>query len=996
MGLRSGRSPVENAGALVESSVDIRVLGPLEVFLEGRLVEVRGRRERAVLALLAVEVGRPVAVQRLGELLWGDDPPRSADKTLQTFVSRLRHVLGDVPDRLVRRERSYLLDLPTDATDLGRFRLLVRGAKEDSAAGDTEAAVEALLAALALWRGEHLADLGSTAAAHAVGQLILSERSAAVEALVTARLAAGDLDAAVAEAEAELVGHPDHEPLWALLMRAHAAAGRPTASLGAYERCRRWLADELGLDPSPSLADLHARVLRGDPALLPVAGGSTKPAVPDAGGSAPTATRLSPARRVRPPPSLAPLIGREDELDQLRSMLTTGRLVTLTGTGGVGKTRLAVEGITTYDDAVWCDLARIGTNGAVEQAIAAAVGVAVSPGTAPLVATVSELSVNSVTLVLDNCEHVLAGVRAAVLVLLRLCPELTILGTSRQPLAIAGERVLSLSPLATEAGGPAQALFRAAVERAGGRMAEGEDADLLERLCARLDGLPLALELAAPVVRTLGLQGVLDGLTRRFQLLDVAWDATGRERDLRGTVAWSETLLPPASRELLRAISVFAGPFTSSMVAEVCAPPVADVDRALAGLVDRSLVEPMAGAPPRYRLLENVRDYGRDALGGSALDVLDQRHTGWIAARCDDVAERLWEDDEIRLVRSLTDVIDEVRAAVAWVLTAGDADTGLRIVTGLHGPMILGVRTDMATWVRDLLERFGDTPHPRLAAAWGARAHWLLVCEEDADAAAAATARADAAVGDGPVPPVIWHYRTEVALRAYDVDQAQRSLDEARAAGLPEGWNHFIEGSIVPTELALGRLDRVVERILRLAAAAERSRSLVLRQMSHIATAVIEYGDDPRRVLAAMREVQNAVANDETRFVAQLVTMVTAAYASRSGDCELAAATFDEVLGRWGAVGAWRYEWNTIRELTALLASEELDEDVVVLAAAARASDTAPGLIGEQLETINAAIAAARDRLPSAVFTAAEMRGAAMTDRAALAYAHSALERISA
>jgi hypothetical protein len=142
--------------------------------------------------------------------------------------------------------------------------------------------------------------------------------------------------------------------------------------------------------------------------------------------------------------------------------------------------------------------------------------------------------------------------------------------------------------------------------------------------------------------------------------------------------------------------------------------------------------------------------------------------------------------------------------------------------------------------------------------------------------------------------------------------------------------------------------------------------------------------------------VQNAVANDETRFVAQLVTTVTAAYASRSGDCELAAATFDEVLGRWGAVGAWRYEWNTIRELTALLASEELDEDVVVLAAAARASDTAPGLIGEQLNAINAAIATARDRLPSAVFTAAEMRGAAMTDRAALAYAHSALERISA
>jgi predicted ATPase/DNA-binding SARP family transcriptional activator len=978
----------------VESSVDIRVLGPLEVVLEGRLAEVRGRRERVVLALLAVEVGRPVAVQRLGELLWGDDPPRSADKSLQTFVSRLRHVLGDVPDRLVRRERSYVLDLPTEATDLGRFRLLVASATKASSAGDAEAEVDALLAALTLWRGEHLADLGSTAAASAVGQLIQRGRSAAVEALVTARLSLGDLDAALADVEAELVRHPDHEPLWALLMRAHAAAGRPAASLEAYERARRWLADELGLDPSPSLTDLHARVLRGDPALLQGAG-SRRPVIVRTRAPSPAATRLSPSRRVRPPPSLAPLIGRDEEVQRLRSASATDRLVTLTGTGGVGKTRLAVEGIATTDhDPVWCDLARIGTDGAVEQAIAAAVGVAVPPGTSTLVAAGSELSGSPVLLVLDNCEHVLAGVRGAVVDLLRSCPKLTILATSRQPLAIAGERVLPLAPLATEAGGPAQALLRAAVERAGGRLGAEDDIDLLECVCERLDGLPLALELAAPVVRTLGLQGVLDGLTRRFQLLDVAWDATGRERDLRGTVAWSETLLPPASRELLRAISIFAGPFTPSMVTEVCAPRVTDVTSALAGLVDRFLVEPIAGSPPRYRLLENVRDYGRDALGGSALHELSRRHAGWIAGRCDHVAGRLWEDDEISLVRSLTDLIDEVRAAVDWVLNAGDADTGLRIAAGLHGPMILSVRTDMASWVRELLERFGDAPDPRLAAAWGARAHWLLVCEEDADAAAAATARADAAAVDGPVPPVLWHYRTEVALRAYDVDLAQRLLDEARVAGLPEGWDHFIESSIVATELALGRHDRVVERIWRLAGAAQTTGSLVLRQLSRIATALLEHGNDPSRVLAVIREVQNAVANDETRFVAQLVTMVTATYARRSGDRGLAADTFDEVLGRWGAVGAWRYEWNTIREFTALLASEGLDEDVVVLAAAARASMTAPGLIGEQLETIDAAVDAARDRLPGDVFAAADERGAAMTDREALAHAHDALARL--
>jgi predicted ATPase/DNA-binding SARP family transcriptional activator len=979
-------------------SVDIRVLGPLEVVVEGRAVEVPGRRERAVLALLAVEAGRPVEVAQLSELLWGSDPPRTAGKTLQTFVSRLRHVLGDVPDRLVRRERSYLLDLPTEATDLGRFRILVGRAAEVSAAGEPGDAVEALEAALALWRGEHVVDLGSTVAARTLGHLVQRERSAAVEALVAARLATGDLEAAVADAERELARHPDHEPLWALLMRAYVAAGRPTAALAAYERCRRWLADELGLDPSPPLAVLHAQVLRGDPELLPPPTRSPSAAGLDAvlDAAAPSSTAPEPTtdRRVRPPPALTPLVGREDEVRQLRAALAADRLVTLVGTGGVGKTRLAVEGLGAENHAVWCDLTRVGADGAVEQAIAAGVGVVVPPGMSTLAAAAAALLGRPVTVVLDNCEHVLDGVRTTVVELLRSCPDLTILGTSRQPLAIAGERVLPVAPLTTGAGGPAEALFVAAVERAGGKLAAGEEADLLERLCERLDGLPLALELAAPLVRTLGVQGVLDGLTRRFQLFDVAWDATGRERDLRGTVAWSETLLPPASRHLLRATSVFAGPFTPTMVAEVCAPRVADVDRALAGLVDRSLVEPVAGSLRRYRLLENVRAYGRDALGGSALEELGHRHAGWIAARCDHVADRLWEDDEIGLVRSLTDVLDEVRAAVSWALAADDADVGLRIAAGLHGPMTLGVRTDMAGWVRDLLERFGDVPHQRLAAAWGARAHWLLVCEEDAVAAAAAAGRAEAAVGDGPVPPVLWHYRTEVASRAYDVDQTQRWLDQARAAGLPPGWDHFIEAGLVPVELALGHHDRVVERTLRLAPAAESTGSLVLRELFRIAAALIEHGDDPPRMLAVVRDVLEVLLTDETRFIAHHLTMTAASYAGLTGDRDVAAATFDDVLGRWGAVGAWRYEWNTIREVTALLASCGADEDVVVLDAAARSSTTAPGLIGEQLETMDAAVAAARDRLPDAVCVAAAGRGAAMTDRESLAYAQGALARL--
>jgi predicted ATPase/DNA-binding SARP family transcriptional activator len=976
--------------------IDIRVLGPLEVVVAGRLVEVPGRRERAVLTLLAIEVGRPVDVTRLTELLWGEDPPRTADKTLQNFVSRLRRVMSEAPDRLIRRERSYLLDLPADSIDLTRFRGSVRRAATASAAGDPKAAVTALEAAVALWRGELPAELGSTTTARAVEQLIGRERGAAVEALVAAQLATGELAAAVAAAETELAAHPDDEPLWALLMEAHAAAGRPTAALEAYERARRWLAEELGLDPSPALADLQAQLLRGDPSLRSSASRPPKADAVNDVRVASTTADLSPDRWVRPPPALTPLVGREEEIRSLRAAVASDRLITLTGTGGVGKTRLAVEVVATRDDTIWCDLTRVGADAAVEEAIAGSVGVAVPPGLPTSVAVAADLAGGSITLVLDNCEHVLDGVRPAVLHLLRSCPDLTVLTTSRQALAIAGERVFRLTPLTTEIGGPAAALLSAAVERAGGEVPTVEEAELLEDVCKRLDGLPLALELVAPVFRTLGLKGVLDGLSRRFQLLDVAWDATGRERDLRGAVAWSETLLPAPLRHLLRATSVFAGPFSSAMVAEVCAPQVADVNTALAALVDRSLVEPLGESPRRFRLLENVRAYGRDALGGSALQGLRHRHADWIARRCDHVFDRFWEDDEVGLVRSLTDVHDEVRAAVDWVLTSGEADAGLRIAAGLHGPMLLGVRTDMAMWVRHLVEQFGDAAHPRLAAAWAGLAHWLLVCKGDADAASDAAARAEAAIGDAPVPAVLWQYWVEVALRAYDVDEAQRLLDEARTAGLPRGWDHIIEAGIVPTEDALGHRDRAVERVRRLAPAAQSSDCLVLRQISRMGTVVIEHGDDAGLVLDVMRDVLATVLAAENRYMGQLAAMVTATYAGRSGDPGLAAATFEDVLGRWAAVGAWRYEWNTIREVTALLSSCGADEDVVLLDIAGRCSATAPGLVGEQLAILDAAVGTARERLARDVFDEAARHGRVMTDHDALVYAQSALARLHA
>jgi predicted ATPase len=613
---------------------------------------------------------------------------------------------------------------------------------------------------------------------------------------------------------------------------------------------------------------------------------------------------------------------------------------------------------------------------------------------ATLVAVGADLAGDPATLVLDNCEHVLAGTRTAIAELLRSCPDLTVLTTSRQPLAIAGERVLPVAPLATGVGGPAAALFLAAIERAGGERPTQDEAELLEGLCERLDGLPLALELAAPLVRTLGLQGVSDGLARRFQLFDVAWDATGRERDLRGTVAWSETLLPPPSRPLLRDLSVFAGPFTSTMVAEVFASQSADLDQALAGLADRSLLEPIAGAPGRYRLLENVRAYGREALGESAFERLRNRHASWIAARCDQAYDRFWDGDEVTVMRSLTDMTDEVRAAVGWVVESGDVDLALRIAAGLHGAMFLGVRTDMAAWMRLILEHFGDATHPRLGAVWGARAHWLLTCEGDAGAAAEAASRTETVGIGSPTPAVLWLYRVEAALQAYDVDEAQRLLESARDDGLPGGWDLVIETLLGAAEMGLGNADRAAERLVRLRPVIEERGGVLVRELVRVGTALLARPDDPAATLAVLRDVLATLLAAENRFAAQLVAMTTAAHAGRSGDLDLARITFEDVLGRWGAVGAWRYEWNTIREVITLLSTCGADEDVVVLDAAGRRSATAPVLIGEQLQRLDAAVVRARERLAPDVFAAALQRGARLTDRGALAHTRNVVARV--
>jgi predicted ATPase/DNA-binding SARP family transcriptional activator len=575
--------------------VQFGVLGPLVVgTAPGQPVPVGGPRPRALLVLLLLDAGRVVGVERLIDGQYGDDPPAGAAGAVQTQVSRLRRALG--AGVVEFGPGGYRLAVDPDDVDAHRFERLAATGHDRLAAGDPAAAAQALRAALALWRGPALAELPAPNPAAARLEEL---RLAATEDLVEAELAL-PAGTSVAELGRLVAAHPLRERLRAQLVRALHVAGRRAEALAEFEKARRLLRAELGADPSPELADAHLAVLRAD-----------RPAAP--------------ARR-RLPAQLTSFVGRENEAARLDS----GRLVTLLGPGGAGKTRLAVEWAgRSGADACFVDLAAVpaaaagaagpdsavGAAGtadagnrsaagpaAVARAVLGALGLRESGGD-PTEQLRAALADQELLLVLDNCEHVRLEAAALARALLADCPGLRLLATSREPLGLTGEVLVALGALPDA---EAVALFaqRAAAVRPGFVLDEGTTAAVVT-ICAALDGLPLAIELAAARLRQFSVAAVAERLgADRFRLLSRG-DPTAaeRHRSIAAVVAWSWELLGPDERRVARRFAVFAGGAPLSSAAAVCGPDSEDV---LVELVDRSLVETDG---ERYRMLETVREF---------------------------------------------------------------------------------------------------------------------------------------------------------------------------------------------------------------------------------------------------------------------------------------------------------------------------------------------------------------------------------------------------
>ncbi|GAA0584400.1 BTAD domain-containing putative transcriptional regulator [Paractinoplanes ferrugineus] len=631
--------------------MQIGILGPFEVRIgDGVLADVPGARLRALLVALALQAGHPVGKATLIDWIWGQNPPADATNSLHRLVSRLRKAL---PDGAIEGQTDgYRLAVGPDAVDAVRFERLARDPRR---AGE----------ALTLWRGPALQD---------VGPLDSEAFDAAVTRLENLRLSALEdrfaaETGAVAELTALVAAHPVRERLVAALIRALAAAGNDSEALLVYQRTREVLADTLGVDPSPELSAVHVALLRGELSRR----------------ATPRATNLR--------AELTSYLGKESDVAAVRALLTGHRLTTLIGPGGSGKTRLANETARTLLDAVpdgvWLvELAAVTAGGDVAQTTLAALGqrdslLGVAPDAEPVDRVIAAIRDRAALLILDNCEHLIESAAAFAHRVLGECRRLRILATSREPLGITGEALWTVEPLALPgedddpAGSPAVQLLR---DRAGAvRPDLGTDVRTMARVCRALDGMPLAIELAAARLRTMTLDQLANRLDDRFRLLTGgSRTALPRHRTLRAVIDWSWGLLDDAERTVLRRLSVFAGGAGLDAAERVCGGP--DVLELLTALTEKSLVVTAGDGTPRYRMLGTIKEYAAQRLdeAGEAESVR-RAHLAYFTELTETAEPGLRRAEQLRWLVVLRAEHDNIAAAMRGAFAAGDADGAIRL-----------------------------------------------------------------------------------------------------------------------------------------------------------------------------------------------------------------------------------------------------------------------------------------------------------------------------
>ena len=680
--------------------VEFRVLGPIEVYSDDTPVHVGGVKQRSILALLVANHGQVVSVDRIVDEIYGDDAASGARRSVQTIVSMLRRVLGDV---VVGTGEGYRFDADRSKVDVCRF--------DDGVAhglalvgSDPRQASSVFDEVLGLWRGDPYGDVDGRGAFHSEIARLGELRFTALEARAEADLVCGRHREVLAELEALVAEYPLRERLWGWLMLALYRTGRQADALAAYQQLRTVLGEELGLEPSTELRELEDQILLQDPAL-----------------------DLVPTTPQNLPASLTSFVGRKLELIELGELLSEKRLVTLTGAGGSGKTRLAIElgrqVLDDYPDGVWFVDLRSVDAGGVAPLVASTMGV-ITSGDAPLTdQLVDAMAPRRLLLVLDNCEHLLDVVAPLVEQLTSKEGQVRVLATSRELLGVPGESTVLVHPLLVPerasiddlAGSDAAVLF---AERAGSTrpdFAAEEHVAAVFEICRSVEGLPLALELAAARLLVFSPEELADRLDDQMTVLKTSQRAGDlRHSTIESTIQWSWYLLDDVEQVLLGRVAVFPGTWSLSAAEAICGfDPVDGSEMAdlVGSLVEKSLVvvEGVSAGSTRFRLLEPVRQYASGVVDKQATERLRDRLVDYwsaeLARQYGPDTRFAWRDHE--QARALEADQASLTAAVEWAFASGRLNDAMTIFASPFGDLLLlqGSAFDLASrWIRTAID----------------------------------------------------------------------------------------------------------------------------------------------------------------------------------------------------------------------------------------------------------------------------------------------------
>ena len=890
----------------------IGVLGPVELLAADGTPVALAPRARRLLAGLAVHVGAVSSVHRLAEIIWADELPDHLGNAVQTLVSRLRRAIRDAgggPEVLTHPE-GYALLVTTESFDAAAFRGLLSRARATTLAEDR---VAILTEALTLWRGDAYGLLADEGFAREEAATLAELRAGAVVELAEAELTAGQPSAAQERLTTLIVDRPYDEHPVLLLMRCLDVSGRTAEALAVYADLRRRLRDDLGLEPSPEAAAAQRALLRSG----------------------------SSARQIGLPP-VTEVLGRGPDERALVRVLTTARLVTVVGPGGIGKTTLAnrvarqlADGYA--DGVVVTELARLEPGDDVAAAVCTVLHLPVGRA-GPRPQLFDRFRAQELLLVLDNCEHLASEVADLVDRLLAECPGLQVLATSRAALRLSAEHVLRLNPLPPAA---AAELFR---RRARRRLPDFDLADpptvaAVEELCRRLDGLPLAIELAASRVDVISPVELLERWSWHQSVLRGGPAGDPRHRSLAALIDWSYDRLPPEAQRTFESLSVFAGEFPLGDATELLTRlgAVGDPGWPLATLVDASMVARSA-ATGRLHLLETIREYGRRRLA----DRLDEEtvhaaHATLYADRAAAGRAELYGPGHAREVRRLLAAVDELRTAFGWAMQHRP-ELAARIAGGTVLLVEHALLGEAVGWAELVLAR-QDLRDPWVVAiaAAGARFTGDLARAAALADEVIALATGDLTRGDAACLAYALVVRADVALFTGDLPTVLACRQQAAelAASHPEvtGTSQLIECAALLAR-RYGGEPVSVEEAVRVRLAAERAGRAGVADWARYIEGELLLSADPFGAYDVLAEALGRARASGDEYLTGVALVSAASAAHRSGRGGVARRLFAEVIRHWQLRGDLTHQWTTLRNVVQVLMAVGQRSAALTLAAA--------------------------------------------------------------